>query len=82
MIDINNVYSFVGGLIVAGGAAIGFINNRISPSEAQDIYDHAKAAINEYNKAKVSGTLTDKEKLRIAETVLEVFETIIKDLEK
>lgn len=82
MLDTNNIISFVGGLFVAGVTAIGFIRNRISPSEAQDIYDQAKAAIDEYNKAKTEGTLTDQEKLKIAENVLQVFETIIKDLEQ
>ncbi len=58
-----------------------YLRRTLTPTEAKAIYDKAKAAVDEYNTAKADGTITQEEKLRIAEKVLITLETIVKDLE-
>ena len=58
-----------------------YISRTLTPSEAREIYNKAKAAMDEYNAAMADGALTTDEKLKIAEKTLSTLETVIKALE-
>lgn len=81
MIDPNNIYSFLGGLVVGIGVVIAFIRKRISPTEAQDIYNKTIKAISNYREAKARGQLTPDETIQIAEEALDAIGTFVKSLE-
>ena len=70
----------LGGLAVAG-AVYRYLSRTITPAEAKEIYNKAKAAMDEYNTAIADGALTTDEKLKIAEKTLSTLETVIKALE-
>jgi hypothetical protein len=72
--------ALLGGLTVAG-AVYRYLSRTINPAEAKEIYDKAKAAIDEYNTAMADGNLTTEEKLRVAEKTLSTLDTVIKALE-
>ncbi len=78
---VGGIVGLLLGFLAALGMAYKYIWARLSPEEIQDIYLKAKAAIDEYNQAKLDGTLTTEEKLKIAEKALETLETLIKALE-
>lgn len=69
------------GAIAVFGALYKYISRTLTPSEAQDIYNKAKAALDEYNTAMADGALTTDEKLKIAEKTLSTLQTVIKALE-
>lgn len=69
------------GILATAAAMYNYFKKSITPNEALDIYNKAKAAIDEYNTAISDGTLTTDEKLKIAEKTLSTLETVIKALE-
>lgn len=81
MIDPNLIYSFLGGVVVAGGVAIRFLRQRISPSEANDIYKKATKAIADYKAAKERGQLQPEDTIQLAEEALDAVGTFVKALE-
>ncbi|MFH1296350.1 MAG: hypothetical protein ABIJ04_03650 [Bacteroidota bacterium] len=69
------------GAIAVFGALYKYISRTLTPSEAKEIYDKAKAAIDEYNTAIADGAITTEEKLKIAEKTLSTLQTVIEALE-
>lgn len=69
------------GILAGAGAVYRYLSRTITPAEAKEIYDKAKAAIDEYNSAMADGPLTTDEKLKVAEKTLSTLETVIKALE-
>ncbi len=69
------------GAIATFGAMYRYISKSITQEEALVIYEKAKAAMDEYNRAMADGALTTDEKLKIAEKTLSTLQTVIKALE-
>jgi len=69
------------GILATAGVMYNYFKKNINPDEALDIYNKAKAALDEYNRAMADGAMTTDEKLKIAEKTLSTLETVIKALE-
>lgn len=69
------------GILATAGVMYNYFKKNITPDEAMDIYNKAKAALDEYNRAMADGAMTTDEKLKIAEKTLSTLETVIKALE-
>lgn len=69
------------GILATAGVMYNYFKKNITPDEAMGIYNKAKAALDEYNRAMADGAMTTDEKLKIAEKTLSTLETVIKALE-
>lgn len=86
MITTDQIIGLVIGIIIGMVGTVGALYNRmkssITPTEAQDIYIKAKAAIDDYNSAMSHGPMTTEEKLQVAEKTLIALQALIKSMEK